>query len=57
MPIPDQDKARPARPGDEEEELRYRHPEAPADHSVTIDPRDGTFTYRPSPGPKGVDKA
>ena len=53
MPTPDKDHApKPARPGkpdSDDDSLTYRVPGGPKEGSVTIDPTDGTFTYRPDP--------
>ena len=59
MPVPDKDM--PARPADkpdaEDEALIYRVPDqGPAHGSVTIDHRDGSFTYRPSLGEEDADR-
>jgi hypothetical protein len=51
MPRPDKDIARPAatgKPAAEDDALVYRVPDRPPpESSVTVDHRDGSFTYRP----------
>ena len=39
----------PVKPDEDEESLTYQVTHGPKEGSVTVDPTDGTFTYRPVP--------